>query len=294
MHNCNLGNTKPDCITKQRSRKWCFTLNHYSDIEYDEMNDVLHKRTLKYVIGKEVGEQGTPHLQGYAYFKNPVQLTYLKKINERTHWEVAKGSPEQNLKYCTKSDESAVQNGFVKKIPLQEQIRNRLFLNYSDTKWKPWQSNILNILDQDPDTRTINWVYDEEGNSGKSYLTKYLAITQEIIIADGKKDNIFNQVNRKLNEEEKEFKIVVLDIPRSSAGYINYGVLEQLKNGLIYSGKYEGGTCLFDNVHVIVFANFMPDESQFSLDRWNIINVNDQEYAAADDCGRPAQPSPQN
>ena len=78
-----------------------------------------------------------------------------------------------------------------------------------------------------------------------------------------------------LSEEEKEFKIVLLDIPRSAEGYINYGVLEQLKNGLLYSGKYEGGKCLFDDVHVVVFANFMPDRSQFSEDRWNIIELNE-------------------
>lgn len=134
----------------------------------------------------------------------------------------------------------------------------------------------MDFIDERPDSRTINWIYDPIGNCGKSFLTKYLALTKEIIIADGKKDNIFNQVNRKLNEEEKEFELVVLDIPRSSEGYINYGVLEQLKNGLIYSGKYEGGMCLFDDVHVIVFANFMPDRSQFSKDRWRIIEITEK------------------
>jgi len=272
-HKNNLGNTE----TKLRARGWCFTLNNYDEREFEDIKEVLHNSTLKFVIGKEVAPTtGTEHLQGYAYFKNPQTLKHLiKKVIPGAHWEVSRGSPEQNLNYCTKSDENAIQVGFTKKETLQDKMKARLLKKYEDIEWKPWQKKLLDIIDEEPDTRTINWVFDSIGNSGKSFLTKYLALTHEIIIADGKKDNIFNQVNRKLNEEEKEFKLVILDIPRSSENYINYGVLEQLKNGLIYSGKYEGGLCLFDDVHVIVFANFMPDLEQFSEDRWNIIDISE-------------------
>lgn len=273
-HKSNLGNTE----TKLRSRGWCFTYNNYDEREYEDIKEILHNRTLKFVIGKEEAPStGTRHLQGYAYFKNPQTLKHLiKKVLPGAHWEIAKGSPDANLAYCTKTDEEAVQHGFKKEETFKEKIRKKLLDKYADVVWKPWQQKVLDIVEQEPDTRTINWIYDSIGNSGKSFLTKYLALTHELIIADGKKDNIFNQVNKQLNEEEKEFKLVILDIPRSSENYINYGVLEQLKNGCIYSGKYEGGLCLFDNVHVLIFANFMPDTSQFSEDRWNIIDISDE------------------
>ena len=67
----------------------------------------------------------------------------------------------------------------------------------------------------------------------------------------------------------------MLDIPRHQLDYVGYGALEQLKNGMIYSGKYEGGTCLFDNPHVIVFANEPPKIEKMSLDRWKIIDLNE-------------------
>lgn len=267
-----LGNTKTKTL---RARGWCFTLNNWTSEEKEKLETYGHTHTVRFVIGQEVGsKKGTEHLQGYFYHKNAVTFIRMKKLSDRAHWEVSKGSPEQNFTYCTK-DNDFIQKGFEKKPVFKDELAARLLKKYDGVVWKEWQQNILAKIEEVPDARTINWVCDYKGNSGKSYLTKYITLTNEVIIADGKKDNIFNQVNRKLNEEEKEFKVVLLDIPRSAEGYINYGVLEQLKNGLIYSGKYEGGQCLFDDVHVVVFANFMPDRSQFSEDRWNIIQLDE-------------------
>lgn len=264
-----LGNTS---TRPQRTRGWCFTLNNYNNEEYEKLKEFGHTNTVRFVIGEEIGKNGTPHLQGYFYHKHSQSFERMKSVCANAHWERSKGSPDQNFKYCTK-DGKFIQNGFEKKECFKDKLNEKLLKKYEGVEWKDWQKSLLSKIKEKADSRTINWIVDYKGNSGKSYLTKYLALTKEVIIADGKKDNIFNQVNRKLNEDKKEFEIVLLDIPRSSEGYINYGVLEQLKNGLIYSGKYEGGLCLFDDVHVIVFANFMPDRSQFSEDRWNIIEL---------------------
>jgi hypothetical protein len=60
----------------------------------------------KYVcVGKEVGEEGTPHLQGYVQFKNSVAFSTVKSMLSRAHIEVAKGTTEQNVAYCTKDGE---------------------------------------------------------------------------------------------------------------------------------------------------------------------------------------------
>jgi len=264
-----LGNTR----TNSRSRGWCFTLNNYTQEELEEIKTQIHSKCIKYILGDEVGESGTPHIQGWIYFKNGVSFESVKKINGRAHWEKARGSMEQNKKYCSKENVIAMEGI----VTFKDKLLEKLKLRYLGVEWKPWQKEVIGLLETEPDTRTINWICDYEGNQGKSFLTKFVALHRELIIADGKKDNIFNQINNQLNPkngEGKEFDTVILDIPRSSEGYVNYGVLEQIKNGLVYSGKYEGGLCLFDNVHVIVFANFMPDRSQFSEDRWNIIELN--------------------
>lgn len=82
-----------------KSRAWCYTLNNFTVEEYKCM------KLLKcnyHVIGKEIGELETPHLQGYIEFENPRALTALKKINARIHWESRKGSPKEASDYCKK------------------------------------------------------------------------------------------------------------------------------------------------------------------------------------------------
>lgn len=83
-----------------RSRGWAFTLNNYTDEEQEEIRkiDCTYK-----IVGKEKGEMGTPHLQGYLWFKNARGFNSVKRsLPERAHIEPARGTPEQNKKYCSK------------------------------------------------------------------------------------------------------------------------------------------------------------------------------------------------
>jgi len=87
---------------RTQAKRWCFTINNP-----EPQDEVIDKGLFTYlIIGKEVGENGTPHLQGYVEFKNQKDLTALKKINDRIHWEVAKGNRNQNIIYCTKEGDS--------------------------------------------------------------------------------------------------------------------------------------------------------------------------------------------
>lgn len=55
-------------------------------------------------LGKEVApETGTPHLQGYIYFKEPVSVSTVRRILSGAHIELARGDFESNRVYCTKS-----------------------------------------------------------------------------------------------------------------------------------------------------------------------------------------------
>lgn len=85
-----------------RSRGWCFTVNNYSAEEYEELKDKLSHLSSYFIIAKEVGKEGTPHLQGYVLFKNQLRLSSLRKINGRGHYEMQKGSDFQASKYCMK------------------------------------------------------------------------------------------------------------------------------------------------------------------------------------------------
>ena len=134
---------------------------------------------------------------------------------------------------------------------------------------------ILKLLEETPDDRTINWYWEETGNVGKSSLVKhiYLKYKDEVAIANGKGNDVRNQINNHVNLAKNNIKIAILDISRTSEEFVSYEVIEQIKNGLMYSGKYEGGVCCFNSPHVIVFANFGPKTESLSEDRWNIVEI---------------------
>lgn len=96
---------EPKAGKRSNAKCWCFTLNNpLPSATIDE--DLTDYQ----VIGNEVGKEGTPHLQGYVIFKKPYYLTGVKKLLQKAHWEVAKGTPEQNRTYCTK-DGNFVEKG---------------------------------------------------------------------------------------------------------------------------------------------------------------------------------------
>lgn len=68
------------------SKTWIFTINNYTDDEVAFFRDRIDGVT-RLVVSKEIGEAGTPHLQGYVTFKKAKRLSALKKIVPRAHWE---------------------------------------------------------------------------------------------------------------------------------------------------------------------------------------------------------------
>lgn len=263
------GNTKPPL----RSRKWHLTLNNYTEDEWNDSKSHVTSLCDKYVLYKEVcPKTGTPHMHMYISYKHQHTFTAVKKLWPRAHIEIAKGNEKDQLKYGMKEGDFLTNIGD-EGLTVQDKIKKKLLKEYKDVVWRPWQQQVLDIVNGEKNSRIVNWVYDPKGNSGKSFLTKYIALNNICLIADGKKDNVFNQLNDLCNEKDLEVGIIVLDIPRHNQEYLNYGMIEQLKDGLVYSGKYQGGMIFLDKPHVIVFSNSEPEYDKFTMDRWNIIHV---------------------
>ena len=141
------GNTKtsPSSATKQISPaiRWCFTLNNWTDDEYSSIVPIFDATCKVVVIGSEVGDGGTPHLQGYCEFKSKRRPKTL--MCDRIHWEKAKGNKLQNITYCSKEGSLL----FCKGLPKPVKILTDLY---------PWQKDIEDLILTEPDDRKIYFI----------------------------------------------------------------------------------------------------------------------------------------
>lgn len=133
---------------------------------------------------------------------------------------------------------------------------------------RPWQIELEKVINETADDRTIIWVYGEKGNEGKSTYAKKMCKEGWYYTRGGKSENVL------FDWAAHHRKNVVFDIPRSQKEFINYGLLENLKDGMVLSTKYEPLQIRrVDHIHLVVMANFMPVIGvELSEDRVKIID----------------------
>lgn len=255
------GNTKlPRQIAP--SKRWCFTLNNYTDDDVSNLVPVFQEYCSKYIVGKEVGEQGTPHLQGFFEFKTkrrPINIFNNPKI----HFEKTRGTDLDNVKYCSKEG-SVILNVGMPKIP-----RPLMLINPD----RPFQREILEKIKGIPCDRKIFWYYGD-GGIGKTQFCKYLSAKHGAICLSGKGADVRNGVVEYLKNNGDTPDLVIFPIPRSyNTDYLSYEALENIKDMYFYSGKYEGGMINGNSPHLIVFANEPPQTEKLSSDRWEIYKI---------------------
>lgn len=87
-------------------RNMCFTVNNYEDVEKHEAIFTLWPAVSYWVFGEEVGDSGTPHLQGYCEFKYPTKFSTVKKKLPTAHIEERIGTAKDASNYCKKGEQS--------------------------------------------------------------------------------------------------------------------------------------------------------------------------------------------
>lgn len=248
-----------------RCRKWVFTLNNYTLEEEEIINKYLISKSQKFIYGFEKGDEGTNHLQGYFEFKNQVKYSVLTENGfKRAYLTAAKGSLKKNFDYCAK--EGKFKHGGFKldKLSFKQKI----------TFFKDWQLDIIDLINSEPDNRTINWFWEPDGCSGKTTFQKYLFTHFEgVAVLSGKAADMKNGIIEFVKKHGETPDIVLINIPRCNIEYISYYGIEEIKDMFFFSGKYEGGQICGKSPHVIIFANEAPNLNVFSKDRWNINRI---------------------
>lgn len=135
-----------------------------------------------------------------------------------------------------------------------------------------WEQQVLDLIAEDrmgEERRRINWVYGPAGGEGKSRMGIHLITGHGALMLSGKvQDMAYAYANQ-------QAPIVVFDLPRTAVEHMDhlYSFAESLKNGFIFSSKYDSKQVTFVPPHVFFFANFEPDTTKWSPDRLRLINV---------------------
>ncbi len=226
----------------------------------------------KFVFQKEVAPTtGMVHIQGVFSFLHSKRWSVLNNaLTPRGVW-----APCRNVlaarQYCSKIDTSTGEThtkGYRVKRPLKDPLEGKDLYAF--------QTEIIELVADEPDERSVNWYYSRKGNVGKSSLCKHLCMKYDALILGGKTADAFYGIASRL-KADKDIPVIVFDIPRSRGNDITYDAIEGIKNGCFYSSKYESGMCLFNPPHVIVFSNFAPDLGTLSHDRWVVKCLDDEE-----------------
>lgn len=258
-HKEEEGNTGTSSSPKQPSRKtfYTFTLFNYETIE-EEFNRQLKNVCRKYLYGHEIcPSTNKKHLQGFLHLKKAKRWTELDFIGN-PHLEPCYAGEENNVRYCSKENNNIIKYGFPKELKLI-------------TPTLEWQLEILEIIKAEPNDRLVHWFWSKAGGIGKSQFCKYLVATRDCVFIDeGRKADVMFSI---MEADMDRCNTVLFDVPRDNGNKVSYKSIESIKNGMIYSPKYESKYKLFNSPHIIVFANEPPQSEKLSIDRWVIKEI---------------------
>lgn len=299
-----------------QGKRWCFTLNNYTEGEYQLLADLCDSPHVAYgVLGRETGDSGTPHIQGFVIFDTNKRFAAAKQLlGSRVHLELAKGSAKQASDYCKKEgdfneygkcpgekskrtdwervkdwcdqrDSQPTDYELFEAFPslygrykhaLRDVCRLRIKVPSREIgQLRPWQRDLESELRGEPDDRRVTFIVDERGNSGKSWFARYYLKKfpdEAQLLRIGKRDDLAHAI-------DESRRVFFIDVPRGSMEYLQYSILESLKDGFVFSPKYESCTKeLYGNVHVVVMCNEEPDMRKLTRDRYHLVRLDAPPY----------------
>jgi hypothetical protein len=140
-----------------------------------------------------------------------------------------------------------------------------------------WYKTIFEIIKKETtEHREVHWFCEKVGNLGKSALSYHLGFNKKasIIKCVGRMAD-FTQCIKNEIKMGWDFKVLILDIPRNYKDRNTiYEALECIKDGVITCTKYNSETIWLPRKPVvIVTANWWPQFTKMSIDRWKCYSI---------------------
>lgn len=292
-------------------RAWCFTLNNPGEGDdpkdwkvqyvvwqkeegkdgtphfqgYVELDKVARLSAMKKINGRAHWEpRGGTQKQAIDYVKKedtridgPWELGDKKEQGKRSDLDMAcqtaseEGIAAVRREHPTEFAKYHKGLSLIAKAAKHERVLAAEKLEYESAELRPWQRTLMTYLDSPPAKRKILWFWEAKGNSGKTFMAKYLAATRDALLLDcsRKADLTYMCVDPPGN-------IVCFNIVRSMdeqfMGHV-YGLCELIKDDIVISTKYETQRAVMGPQHVVVFANVEPDRTKWSEDRYSVHEI---------------------
>nr|QKV51283.1 putative replication associated protein [Crucivirus sp.] len=290
-----------------QSKNWCFTNFALDDIQwYDDPNIGF------IAYGLETCPTTLKlHHQGFLQLRTKKTLGWIKNnLHASVRFAIMKGNFKQNVDYCSKESrftkrgewtgqgqrtdlKDAIKKMVDQTFDIEDEENASLMIKYNkgmlyfqnhltEKRCKLASKehfdktfNVLNINQQFwksilfyQNRRQILWIVDLTGNLGKSFFSTYMYFYENAFEAE-------NCAGKDLAYAYKGEPYAIFDFERCNEDVINYGALEKLKNGKIFSSKYESTSKRFVPPSVCAMSNFKPNIKMFSIDRWMILTYVD-------------------
>lgn len=292
--------------------RWCFTINNPTDEDKQSVADVL--TAAKYgVVGRELGDFGTPHLQGFVIFESNKRFSYLHRLWPRAHLELTRGNSRNAADYC-KKDGDFDEYG---ELPAAQGARRDLEALYqwgdefTTTNGRPPTSP--EIAKEHP-TAYLRYPRVTRLFEARAAAPRFVEAAvpmqwqgelEDELLQDADDRSVLFYVDPEGGKGKTWFQkwfitkhpdlaqvlsvgkredlahvvdvrksVFFFNVPRDSMQFFQYVIAEQLKDRMVFSPKYQSKMkVLAKTPHVVVFCNEDPDDTKMTADRIVIRNI---------------------
>lgn len=220
------------------------------------------------IVGEEIGKGGFRH---YQFCMDCAGDLEQYSDDNSLGWHVEKCvSWDDSVRYCEKDGRYHYFGSSIEEREYKR-IKSRRVLPL-------WKHIVASLVRQND--REITYWCDKRGGRAKSTLIYILArrgIVFPIPRAECEPRRILDYIAMNYNGE----RVIALDLPRRQK--LNWDwveALEDIKDGLIASSKYQGRVRFIKGVRILVTANkYIPEElyKELTEDRWDVWDVTDKD-----------------
>lgn len=164
---------------------------------------------------------------------------------------------------------SKAKNNYIikKNLTTQKKKRDeaRKFLN----DLYPWQKSLREVIEADPDDRSMICVLDPEGGKGKSRFANAMthAFRDKVInLSNGRGLDMAHTLSN-----APETRLIQVVLSRQMQETTNLKFLEQAKDGHFMTAKYQSRNITLETPHIVIYSNYALRWKEVTTDRWRIL-----------------------